>query len=44
MHGCATIHYTKWDSIDFVDQFFNAQNFISTYERFGVFPVNGSNM
>ena len=44
MHGCATIHYMKRDPIDFADQFFSVQNFISTQERFGVLPINGLDM
>ena len=44
MHENSTIHYMKRDPIDFVYQFFSVQNFISTHERFGVLPINGSDM
>ena len=44
MNGCATIYYMKRDPVDFVDQFFSVQNFISTHEKFGMILVNGSDM
>ena len=44
MHECAVFHYMKRDLIDFVDHFFSVQNFISTHERFGVLPINRSDM
>ena len=34
----------KRDPVDYVDQFFSVQNFISTHERFGVLLVNGLDM
>ena len=44
MHGCATIHYSKRDPVEYVDKFFNVENFISTHERCGLLPINGEDM
>ena len=44
VHGCAIILYMKRDPVDFVDNFFKVENFISTHQRFGLLPINGSDM
>ena len=44
VHGCARIHFLKRDLIDFIDNFFSVQNFITTRERFDLLPINGQNM
>ena len=44
VHAYVVLYYMKRDMIDYVDEFFSVENFINTYERFGVLPNNRLDM